>query len=105
MQQAAEKVFVHDSLYEYIVSLVEATRTSEMFAMGASPRASIALLRMSRAMALLQGRDFVTAQDVQSVLKDVLGHRVKISSRARAEGSSMETCIRSLFKQVKSPRS
>ena len=105
MQQAAEKVFVHDSIYEYIVSLVEATRTSEMFAMGASPRASIALLRMSRAMALLQGRDFVTAQDVQSVLKDVLGHRVKISSRARAEGSSMETCIRSLFTQVKSPRS
>lgn len=104
MQQEAEKLFVHDSLYEYMVSLVEATRTTELFAMGASPRASIALLRMSRAMALLNGRDFVTAQDVQAVLKDVLGHRVKISSRARAEGKSVGECIHDLFQVVKSPR-
>lgn len=105
MQEAAQKLFVHDAVYEYMVSLVEATRDNEMFAMGASPRASIALLRMSRAMALLNGREFVTAQDVQDVLKDVLGHRVKISSRARAEGKSVEECIRGLFRMVKSPRS
>lgn len=104
MQQAAQKLYVHDAVYEYMVSLVEATRKNDRFVLGASPRASIALLRMSRAMALLNGRDFVTAQDVQSVLKDVLGHRVKLSSRARAEGSSMEDCIRELFRVVKSPR-
>lgn len=104
-RQAAEKVFVHDEIYEYMVSLAEATRNDELFSMGASPRASIALLRMSRAMALLSGRDFVVAQDVQSVLQDVLRHRVKLGSRARAEGKSMSACIQELFRKVKTPRS
>lgn len=104
-RQAAEKVFVHDEIYEYMVSLAETTRNDELFSMGASPRASIALLRMSRAMALLNGRDFVVAQDVQSVLQDVLRHRVKLGSRARAEGKSMSACIQELFRKVKTPRS
>lgn len=104
MCQAAEKIFVHDAIYEYIVSLVEATRTHELFAMGASPRACIALLRMARAMALLAGRDFVTVQDVQVVLLDVLRHRVKLGARARAEGKNMRACIQELFQIVKSPR-
>lgn len=104
MCQAAEKIFVHDAIYEYIVSLVEATRTHELFAMGASPRACIALLRMARAMAFLAGRDFVTVQDVQVVLLDVLRHRVKLGARARAEGKNMRACIQELFQIVKSPR-
>lgn len=103
--QATEKVFVHDSVYEYMVSLVERTRSNPLFSVGASPRASIALLRMSRAMAVLSGRDFVTAQDVQNVLADVLGHRVKLSARARAEGKTIYHCIQELFAVVKSPRS
>lgn len=103
--QATEKVFVHDSVYEYMVSLVERTRSNPLFSMGASPRASIALLRMSRAMAVLSGRDFVTAQDVQNVFADVLGHRVKLSARARAEGKTIYHCIQELFAEVKSPRS
>lgn len=104
MRRAAETVFVHDDIYEYIVSLVEATRNNPLFAMGASPRACIALLRMARAMALLCGRDFVTAQDVQSVLFDVLRHRVRPGARARAEGKSMRACMQELFHAVKSPR-
>ena len=103
--QATEKIFVHDAVYEYMVSLVERTRSNPLFSMGASPRASIALLRMSRAMAVLSGRDFVTAQDVQNVLADVLGHRVKLSARARAEGKNIYHCIQELFAEVKSPRS
>ena len=103
--QATEKVFVHDAVYEYMVSLVEKTRNNPLFSMGASPRASIALLRMSRAMAVLSGRDFVTAQDVQNVLADVLGHRVKLSARARAEGKTIYHCLQELFVEVKSPRS
>lgn len=103
-QKDAGGIFVHDAIYEYIVTLVEQTRSLEIFSMGASPRGTIALLRMSRAMALLDGRDFVTAQDVQSVIKDVLGHRVKMSSRARAEGKSMADCMAELVHEVKSPR-
>lgn len=101
---AADKIFVHDAVYEYMVSLVETTRTDDLFSLGASPRASIALLRMARSMAFLAGRDFVTPQDVQSVLPDVLGHRVKPGARARAEGKTVRDCIQSLLQKVKSPR-
>lgn len=103
IQDRTEQIFVHDSIYEYIVTLVEATRNSPLFAMGASPRGGIALLRMSRAMAMLDGRDFVTAKDVQSVLPDVLGHRVTLSARARAEGIAMDMAMEKLCAAVKSP--
>lgn len=105
IQQSVEKIHVHDSLYEYMVTLAERTRTHELFSSGASPRAAIALLRMSRAMALLRNRDFVTAEDVQHVAPAVLRHRVRVSSRARAEGSSVEQCLETLLHDVKSPRS
>ena len=105
LQQTAEKIYVHDEIYEYMVTLVERTRSQELFSSGASPRACIALLRMARAMALLRGQDFVTAQDVQHVLPVVLGHRVKLSSRARAEGKSVKECLNLLLHEVKSPRS
>lgn len=101
LQRKTEEIFVHDSVYEYIVSLVEQTRNDPLFALGASPRAAIALLRMSRAMAMLAGRDYVTARDVQYVLTDVLGHRVHLSARARAEGTTVTTAIETLYGKVK----
>ncbi|MBD5449519.1 MAG: MoxR family ATPase [Lachnospiraceae bacterium] len=103
-QKKTEEVFVHDSLYEYMVSLVEKTRNNPLFALGASPRAAIALLRMSRAMAMLAGRDYVTAADIQNVLSDVLCHRVRLSARARAEGTAMESAIDTLYETVKTPK-
>lgn len=104
LQKKTEEIFVHDSLYEYIVSLVEETRSSTFFSLGASPRAAIALLRMSRAMAMLSGRDFVTAKDIQNVLVDVLGHRVRLSARARAEGVTVAAAIQKLYERVKTPK-
>ncbi len=104
LREETEKVFVHDAIYEYIVSLVETTRIHPLFAVGASPRGGIALLRMSRAMAFIEGRDFVTAQDVQSVVADVLGHRVKLGAKARAEGKDLFSCMQELILSVKSPR-
>lgn len=103
-QKKTEEVFVHDSLYEYMVSLVEKTRNNPLFALGASPRAAIALLRMSRAMAMLAGRDYVTAADIQNVLSDVLCHRVRLSARARAEGTATESAIDTLYETVKTPK-
>lgn len=103
-QHRAEAVYVHDAIYDYMVTLTERTREQELFASGASPRACIALLRMARSMALLRGRDFVTAEDIQHVLPAVLRHRVKLSSRARAEGRSVEECLTVLLHEVKSPR-
>lgn len=104
IRKDTEEVFVHESIYEYIVTLVEETRSSEMFEMGASPRATIALLRIARAMAVLHGRDYVTAQDVQMVMADVLGHRVKCSARMKADGLTTAQTIQKLQQQVKAPR-
>jgi MoxR-like ATPase len=97
-------MFVHDSVYEYIVTLVEETRTNPMFSMGASPRGSISLLRMAKAMAVLSGRDYVTPEDIRSVFFDVLGHRVKLSTKARAEGKNVKDALGELFAEVKVPR-
>lgn len=104
LQTNTEAVFVHDSLYEYMVSLVEQTRNNPLFAQGASPRAAIALLRMSRAMAIIDGRDFITAHDIQRVLVDVLGHRVRLSARALAEGTSLKDAIDKLYETVRTPK-
>ncbi len=95
---------VHDSIYEYIVTLVEKTRKDPYFAMGASPRGSIALLRMAKAMAVMYGREYVTPEDIRRVFADVLGHRVKLSTKARAEGKDIKQALEELFQGVKVPR-
>ena len=104
LRQEINDMFVHDSIYEYIVTLVEATRTNPLFSMGARPRGSIALLRMAKAMAVFHGRDYVTPDDIRSVFFDVLGHRVKLSTKARAEGKNVKDALMELFAEVKVPR-
>ena len=97
-------LYVKDDIYEYIVNLVEATRTMEIFTMGASPRGTIALLRMAKAMAVINGRDYVCAKDVQDVARDVLGHRVKLSARGKAQGITMQQAIGMVIANVAAPR-
>ena len=92
LQDKARTLSVHDSIFDYIVTLVEATRESELFSMGASPRGANALLRMSRAMAVLSGREYV------------LGHRVKLAARARANGMTVAEALDEVRSQVKVPR-
>lgn len=97
-------LYVKDEIYEYIVNLVEATRTMDIFSMGASPRGTIALLRMAKAMAVIDGRDYVCAKDVQDVARDVLGHRVKLSARGKAQGITMQRAIGMVIADVAAPR-
>lgn len=97
-------LYVRDETFEYIVNLVEATRTMEIFSMGASPRGTIALLRMAKAMAVIDGRDYVCAKDVQDVARDVLGHRVKLSARGKAQGITMQQAIGMVIANVAAPR-
>lgn len=97
-------LYVKDDIYEYIVNLVEATRTMDIFSMGASPRGTIALLRMAKAMAVIDGRDYVCAKDVQDVARDVLGHRVKLSARGKAQGITMQQAIGVVIANVAAPR-
>lgn len=104
LRKQTNDMFVHDSIYEYIVTLTEETRTNPLFSMGASPRGSIALLRMAKAMAVLDNRDYVTPEDIRTVLLDVLGHRVKLSTKARAEGKTVKDALTQLWNGVKVPR-
>ncbi len=104
LRKRTNDMYVHDSIYEYIVTLVEKTRKDPYFAMGASPRGSIALLRMAKAMAVLYGREYVTPEDIRQVFADVLGHRVKLSTKARAEGKDIKQALEELFQGVKVPR-
>jgi MoxR-like ATPase len=78
MQHALEQVHVSDSISGYIVDLVTATRNSKRLAVGASPRGSLALLKLSRAKAALDGRDFVVPEDVKAVAIPALAHRLTL---------------------------
>ena len=104
LKKDVENIFVHDSIFEYITSLCEATRSDSMFSQGVSPRGAIALLKMSKAYAYIAGVDFVRAQDVQSVLYEVFGHRIKISGKARTEGMNVDDVIKHLISSVTPPR-
>ncbi len=104
LRNMVNDMYVRDEIYEYIVSIVEGTRSLDIFSMGASPRGTIALLRMAKAMAVIAGRDYVTAEDVQSVTIDTLGHRVKLSARAKAQGIVMSQAMQMLLQNVSAPR-
>ena len=86
MQKQVEEVFISDAMYEYILALVGETRTGENFSLGISPRGTIALQRLAKAMAFLRGRDYLVPEDVLDIFNDIAGHRVIISNRARAKG-------------------
>lgn len=99
--EQAENCYVSDEMYDYIVRLTEATRDNRYVLLGASPRASISLLRMARAMAVMKGRNFVVPEDVRDVFYDVFGHRVKLSTKAKAEGMTAIEVLMVIFDQVK----
>ena len=86
LRAQADQVFVSDPVLDYIIRLVNATRSHPMIVQGASPRASLALTAMAKAAALVFGRDFVNPEDVSMVFADVVTHRLILSPRAQAEG-------------------
>lgn len=85
-QKVVDNVFVRDNVYEYVVDLVNVTRDCPYTNLGISPRGAIAMLRLAKAKAFMDGRDYVCAQDVQNALYDVGAHRIVISSKAKSEG-------------------
>lgn len=104
LRQHVNDLYVHDDIYEYIVNIVETTRQMDIFSMGASPRGTIAILKMAKAMAVIDGRDFVTAKDVQMVAGDTLGHRVKLGARGKAQGITMGQAINMVLQAIPAPR-
>ncbi len=100
LRKQAEECFVSDELYDYVVRLTEATRENRYVLLGASPRASLALLRMAKAMAVIQGRDYVVPEDIKAVYYDVFGHRVKLGTKAKAEGMTSIEVLMQIFDGV-----
>jgi len=91
---AARAVYVEDSVGRYVVALLRHTRSTERLALGASPRAGIALLRMAKARAVATGRDYVLPEDVQAVAAPVLAHRLILAPEARAGGATGDDAVR-----------
>lgn len=104
-------VYMADALEEYLVQLILATRNPGAYSAdlahwlqyGASPRATIALDRTSRAHAWLAGRNFVSPEDIQSLAADILRHRLILSYEAEAEGITTDHCIQELLRRVAVP--
>jgi MoxR-like ATPase len=101
---AARAVYVEESVGEYVVSILHHTRDSVLLALGASPRAGIALLRMAKARAVALGRDYAVPEDVQGVASAVLAHRVILAPEARASGMRGEDVVERALAEVSVPR-
>ena len=103
MQQAVETVTVDEGVGQYCVRLVAATRTHQNLLMGASPRASLALLLTSRAYAVLRGRDYVTPEDVKAVAHACLDHRVTVRPELWMNDVSAASVVDSVLSSVPTP--
>jgi MoxR-like ATPase len=101
---AARSVYVEESVGEYVVTILRHTRDSPLLALGASPRAGIALLRMAKARAVALNRDYVVPEDVQGVASAVLAHRVILAPEARASGMRGEDAVERALTEAPVPR-
>ncbi|MDF2722978.1 MAG: magnesium chelatase [Paenibacillus sp.] len=103
MQNRVKDVHVDEAVADYIVSINRKTREHSAVFLGASPRATIALLQASKALAYLRERDYVIPDDVKYLAPYVLGHRLILHSEARIEGLSANTVLQTIFQQVRVP--
>ena len=104
LRRMLDKVFVESALLRYIAGIVMQTRQSKAVFLGASPRASVALLQASKAYALLQGRDFVTPDDIRFVCPSVLQHRLILTAEAEMEGITPLKAVKRLVEKVEVPK-
>ena len=103
MQKALEDVFVSDAVERYIVDLVQATRGDHRIALGASPRGSLAVLKLARAEAALRGREFVLPDDVKAVAVGALAHRLVLKPELWVSKTSATRVVEDLLREVPAP--
>ena len=101
--EEARAIFVEESLHRYVVAVLRHTRASSRLALGASPRAGIALLRVSKARALSDGRDYVLPDDVKAVAVPVLAHRLILAPEARSAGLTPAEIVQEAVDQTPVP--
>lgn len=104
MQREAAQVYVHETVCEYIIELVNATRNHDALALGLSTRGALAITKLAKAAAYMDGRSFVLPQDVVDVFPDGAIHRLKCSSKTRLNHGSVQQVIEDILKYVEMPR-
>ena len=105
LQVQADAVYVSEAVADYIVALARATREHRALSMGASPRGSRSLYRAAKVWAAMEGRDYVTPDDVQQLVKPVLAHRLLLSGEARFGGKTAESILQEILASVEIPPS
>jgi MoxR-like ATPase len=103
-RELIEQVMIDDTLLGYIAKIVHSTRNEGDLFLGASPRASLAIMKSSKAIAALDGRDFVTPDDIQRVAYPVLNHRIMLTPEREMEGYEAKDVINSIIKAIEVPR-
>ena len=103
MQEEVSKTHIKEEVVTYIVDLINATRTSENILRGASPRATLAVTAMSKAVAQLKGRDYVVPEDVREVFVKTIAHRLLLSPAAEGQGMTEEAALELIVERVPSP--
>lgn len=103
MQDMVRQVKVDDSLYEYTVTIVAATRTSDRLALGASPRTTLRLFRAAQATAVVAGRSYMIPDDVKTVAAAVLAHRVIIKAPVQYKGQPSDSVLTDILNSVAVP--
>lgn len=103
-RKEVENIYVSDQVFQYIAMLAHATRENEYIKLGLSPRGTIALLRMTKATALLKGRNYVIPDDVIYTFNDVVLHRLVFNSKAKINGVSGEQILKGILSSVQVPR-
>jgi MoxR-like ATPase len=103
-QELIEKIHIKDEIIHYIAKLIDNTRNNGDLMLGASPRASLAIMRASKAVAAMNGRDFVTPDDVKFVAYPVLNHRIILTAEREMEGIEAEDIIREIAEGIEVPR-
>jgi len=103
-RKVVEQVFIKDDLIKYIAQIVDRTRNNSDLYLGASPRASLGILKASKALALMNGRGFVTPDDIKMSVFPVLNHRLILSYEREIEGVALKEVIESLIRKVEVPK-
>ena len=103
LQDYISNVYVDDRIYEYVVSLSEATRNHPMIKLGVSPRGTLALMQLSKGIAVAMGRDYVLPDDISYICQDVFEHRIMLNSKAKFSDVTASDIITEILKTVPAP--
>ncbi len=103
-RQLVQKIYIKDELISYVAQIINHTRTTKDLFLGASPRASLAIVKTAKALAAMQGRDFVTPDDIKYAAYPVLNHRIVLAPDKEMEGFEVKDILKDIFQKIEVPR-